>query len=518
MAAQTPPRPELVFALVGATGTDLESVCGAVSRALSHFAYTTSNVRLSAILHEFPKWSALPHAPEEERISAYMDAGDEVREETGRGDALAVLGCGAIRELRQEETGSATVPRANHAYILRSLKHPQEVHSLRAIYGANFHVIGAYSRRPTRVTNLAVRIAQSHNSSSIDSFRAEAEKLITRDQEETGRKLGQQLRDTFPLADVFVDADDEIGMEKAISRFIDILFQHPFHTPTKDEYGMFHAQAAALRSAALGRQVGATICTKAGDVVAVGTNDVPKAGGGLYWSDDEIDHRDFRLKYDSMDRFKRQMLSEVIDRLQSAGWLSPSKSTQAVDKLVDEAQAGPIRGAQLLNVLEYGRIVHAEMAAITEAARRGVAVSDCTLYTTTYPCHNCARHIVAAGLTRVVYVEPYPKSMTSVLHTDAVTEDGATPTETQIAFEAFVGVAPRRYIDFFEMVQRKKPDGTTVDFVGVQAFPRGASSESTYLAREAREVEVLGQLISGNDLFSGNEAGDDKTGMADKAV
>ncbi|MDN3612645.1 hypothetical protein QWZ16_23945 [Vibrio ostreicida] len=26
-----------------------------------------------------------------------------------------------------------------------------------------------------------------------------------------------------------------------------------------------------------------------------------------------------------------------------------------------------------------------------------------------FPCHNCAKHIVASGIKRVVYVEPYPK-------------------------------------------------------------------------------------------------------------
>ena len=55
---------------------------------------------------------------------------------------------------------------------------------------------------------------------------------------------------------------------------------------------MFQAAAAMRRSAELGRQVGAAICTKAGDVVTVGTNEVPKAGGGLYWEGDEPDARE----------------------------------------------------------------------------------------------------------------------------------------------------------------------------------------------------------------------------------
>jgi cytidine deaminase len=99
--------------------------------------------------------------------------------------------------------------------------------------------------------------------------------------------LGQNVQDTFPLADVFVDSTNPDGAKRSILRFLDLLFGTAIHTPTKDEYAMFHAQAASLRSAALGRQVGATIATKSGDITAIGTNEVPKSGGGLYWCDDD---------------------------------------------------------------------------------------------------------------------------------------------------------------------------------------------------------------------------------------
>src|SRR5579871_385409 len=88
-------------------------------------------------------------------------------------------------------------------------------------------------------------------------------------------------------------------------------------------------------------------------------------------------------------------------------------SNSPIDELVSGIlvdHASVIGGAQLLNVIEYGRCVHAEMAAIVDAARRGVAIAGCTLYTTTFPCHECARHIVAASIRQVVYIDPYPKS------------------------------------------------------------------------------------------------------------
>src|SRR5205823_8721516 len=75
------------------------------------------------------------------------------------------------------------------------------------------------------------------------------------------------------------------------------------------------------------------------------------------------------------------------------------------DKLVTGVQTCALPISQIRNLIEFGRAVHAEMAALIDAARRGVSVAGCTMYVTTFPCHLCARHIVAAGIKRLVYIE-----------------------------------------------------------------------------------------------------------------
>lgn len=51
--------------------------------------------------------------------------------------------------------------------------------------------------------------------------------------------------------------------------------------------------------------------------------------------------------------------------------------------------------------MEYSRSIHAEMDVITSMARKQNGdTKDKILFTTTYPCHNCARHIVAAGIKK----------------------------------------------------------------------------------------------------------------------
>ncbi len=71
---------------------------------------------------------------------------------------------------------------------------------------------------------------------------------------------------------------------------------------------------------------------------------------------------------------------------------------------------------------ELCRAAHAEQNAINFAARYGISIEGATLYTTHYPCSWCAKSIVNAGITRVIYSEDYPdplaKKVLSVLQVE----------------------------------------------------------------------------------------------------
>src|SRR5690606_22707121 len=125
------------------------------------------------------------------------------------------------------------------------------------------------------------------------------------------------------------------------------------------------------------------------------------------------------------------------------------------------------------DLIEFSRAVHAEMDALVSLGRTGQGVSqDAVLYTTTYPCHNCARHIVAAGIRAVFFIEPYEKSLASDLHSDSINHEAEHEPSLQewvdvdrlrsrkVSFLHFEGVAPKRYMDLFFAEQgRKGADG-----------------------------------------------------------
>lgn len=497
--------PELFLGLAGAVGTDLEMVTSRLSTALTRVGYEPRIIHLAALLRELPDvLPKLAFSPADKYIDSHMTEGDNLRKKTGQNDALALLGIAEIQKQRQEASSSGGFARPQ-AYILRSLKHPDEAKTLRVIYGDSFYLIAAYAPHALRRDHLAERIARSNNDSSLNRYLPEAERLILRDLEELDLPHGQKMRDTYHRADVFVDTTDSETLGKSLDRFIELIFGNTFHTPTRDEFAMFHARGAALRSSEMGRQVGAAIARDNGDIVAVGTNEVPKAGGGLYWCGDRPDVREFVRGFDSNDAHKRTLIADTLKRLIQKKWLDPAFTNVDLETLVDNSVApdsGPLDAQSMIrNVIEFGRAVHAEMAAIVDSARRGVALLDCTMFVTTFPCHLCARHIVAAGIKKVIYIEPYPKSLAAELYPDSISVDNPEACSDQVMFKPFVGVAPRQYMQLFHAKDRKDKDGKAIPFNPATAVPRFFSPERLYRENEDLVLRNLGGILSKQGLL-----------------
>jgi len=485
-----PSGPEIVIGLVGAVGCDLPSIAESFANALREVNYTSFPIRLSHLLHDLEPYEQIAAIHDQENyISGHMDAGNDLRQKTTN-DVMALLGVVRIRIERQHDDDAEheDQPRARTAYILNSLKRPEEVTRLRQVYGDAFFLVSAYASRERRRDALAARIAKSKNLEMRECIWM-AEKLIERDEIEGRVATGQDVRDTFPLADAFLNAEDKTTVEMSVRRIVAILFAHPFETPTLDEMGMQFAYSAALRSSDLSRQVGYAACTDDGQVLAVGTNEVAKAGGGFYWPGSESDGRDFRvIESDEPNaEMKLAILKDLLERL------DPEKEVS--DEIVSST-AKRLKGSRFMAITEFGRAVHAEMGVITDAARRGVALRNATMYGTTFPCHNCAKHIVASGLKRLVYIEPYPKSQVARLFRDSIALESAD--SGKVLFEPFVGFAPLRFREFFLMPVRKDDNGRIIiwDEIKRSALPRIESDPRSYIRSERIAVTELGEALA----------------------
>ena len=132
------------------------------------------------------------------------------------------------------------------------------------------------------------------------------------------------------------------------------------------------------------------------------------------------------------------------------------------------------------------------MNALLNAARQNVSAEGCVLYTTTFPCHNCARHLISAGVEKVFYIEPFVKSLASKLHYDAIQTELPDPSpntsellaQDRMLILPFTGVGPRMYEDYFTKTVSLKND-LTGDFIS----PTGSDPLYAVRLRELAHVE-----------------------------
>jgi cytidine deaminase len=410
-----------------------------------------------------------------------MHAGNEIRRVIGHADAMARIALSEIHNIREtlNDDRDASVPAEGNCFIVSSLKRSEELETLRRLFGQRVLLASVYEPKVARIDNLCRNIARSRNSPNPESFCDVAEEIIATDQKEHSNPFGQRLEDVFQTADVFLAAGK--SLREDVRRFVQLLFRAPYITPSVDESLMVQARSAAHRSADLSRQVG--------------------AGGGVLWDDvagTERDYRDYKFGQDPAAGTRKDIVAEVLQALADDDWLVTERKGQEKDARAQSAlflETKPLAKTAVANLLEFGRIVHAEMAAICDAAARGVPIRDSTLYCTTFPCHLCARLIIASGITRVVYIEPYAKSRAKQLYKRAIRVDHDDEFDSDaVNFEAFVGVSPARFFDLFQMVSRKDEQGYAlkVDVHG-EYGPKGVEAGSLAAELESSYVASIGQ-------------------------
>ncbi|TDY84962.1 UNVERIFIED_ORG: deoxycytidylate deaminase [Herbaspirillum seropedicae] len=473
---------ELVIALCGPIGSPLHSVGKSIQSLLRDtFGYTDVNyIKLSDFISEHADVVNIQIAGDNDylRTQTLISAGNKLRHDFGNGilAELAVKHIRLDRERIKTDSGSTRYAPRRVVHIIDSIKNKEELALLRLVYREMLYVIGVYAPLQAREANLNKRGLTS----------AQIFTLIDRDSGEEIEE-GQTVGETFPNCDFFLrtgdGTDSQIGQR--VERFMHLILGTKVITPFPAETAMYSAAMASANSACLSRQVGAAVTDEHGDILSIGWNDVPSIGGGLYDLSSPNDHRCWNLdggkcfNDDEKDRIAQELvnaLSEVIpegERIKAKGLLKGA--------------------SKLKGLIEFSRAIHAEMHAILNAGKTaGMRLKDGKIFVTTYPCHSCARHIVAAGIKEVYYIEPYRKSLAIKLHGDAISEQETDLSKVRIL--AFDGVAPSRYLSLFKVpLNSRKKDGKLIPVVLKTATPRMEKSMEALPALEALVVESLRQ-------------------------
>jgi deoxycytidylate deaminase len=472
---------ELVIGLCGKAGSITGWLLEMLKEEFSVYSYDVHTIKVSNFIKDSLKANdkAVPSS-EFEKTKALQDEGDEIRKNNAN-DMLAAF---AVNEINQHRILSQAQRKytGRIVYIIDSIKHPAETLLLKATYGMSYYLLGVVATQQQRKNELV----NKKQLSKID-----ADTIINRD-EKGEDENGQQVAGSLHHADFFVRSvnEEQTRLRENIARYLQLIFGRLTSSPTLDEYAMFIAYATGLRSGCMSRQVGAAIVSEEHEIIATGRNDVPIVGGGLAKEEDSgAATRCMNLPecMCSNDENRLKLLGAVEDTLKKLN--IPSESTK---KIMNEFK----NSRQFKGIVEFSRAIHAEMDAIVSAARTSqIGLKNSTLYCTTYPCHNCARHIVAAGVKKVVYIEPYDKSFASTLHSDALSsEDEGIPRSGKrvVLMEPFIGVSPKQYILLFRAGKRKS-NGRHVSFAPKAAKPMHMESSDSISAREQLVISCANQ-------------------------
>lgn len=491
---------ELIIGLVGAVGSSLTPLTNITKNILEEkFNYEVEVIKVSKDI--LSKFFPIDHSSANafERITNYMDKGNELRKKH-HNDFIALQIAKVIYERRLKWTNENAGQNSNSrrvVYIVDSLKHESEIQALRQIYSNGFFQLSLYESKGARINSLV-----NEHGISEDS----AKKLIDRDEGEAN-SYGQHTSEAFHLADYFLKFDkNHYELKESCIRFLSIVFKDPYITPTFNEFATYMSFTASLRSADLSRQVGAVVANNK-TILAIGSNDVPKFKGGTYWPyfdestgkvEDFEGGRDFKNGYDANTKEKNEIIEDLLEKIEKV--LDRSVDTDRTQQLKLEIES-VLKESKIKEITEYGRVVHAEMDALLSCSRSNISTSGATLFVTTFPCHNCAKHILAAGIEKVIFVEPYPKSKALTMHKESITqkwENNEHEYKTKLVFEPFVGVGARSFVNLFSMslgigskLKRKDQYGKTIEWKAATATLRMPLHLLSYKDLELKIIEKV---------------------------
>ena len=237
--------PELFFGFVAPIGADLTDTLAAFRAYFTAQNYKVIELKVTDIFQFFknycPPTDELKPTPLNERYETHIQYGNQLRETLGD-DVLAssIIYRISNRRVRRNKTIDDTFSRT--AYLLSHFKRKEEIDLLRSIYGQLFFQVSVYSRRGARIDYLSRGFANSQNSAAAQSFRAHAEAICQRDEDEVDKPHGQRVAKIFHDADFIVSLDSSQSqptVREQVYKFCDLIFSSNAISPREWNTGYF---------------------------------------------------------------------------------------------------------------------------------------------------------------------------------------------------------------------------------------------------------------------------------------
>jgi deoxycytidylate deaminase len=369
-------------------------------------------------------------------------------------------------------------------FMVDSFRNPMCVKYLRNRY-PRFFLVSIFASEGERKERLKkIEQKREGDNFSDDSF---FEYFVDQDKRDQGDNIiknydnffKQNVNEVVRISDIAINNEkiSKDGFLKKFFRHLALIIDPGCTKPSDEEMFMNMAYTMAMKSNCMSRQVGAVIEGKYGYLVGAGWNDV--GVGQISCGKRNIKDlflEEFKSYIESIKEHtgnKLKKVEELIEKLSNEyggdhycfcfkDEMSRAELSNKLRKIImdvdysdiDDSDSRIIKEFQnkliketkkkpLVKRLEYCKALHAEENAIIQGSKiGGMGLIDATMYTTTFPCELCAKKIHQSGIRKVIYVDPYPKSISK----DLFLQDGIQHVIT----EQFEGVKPHSYIKLFK--------------------------------------------------------------------
>ena len=293
--------------------------------------------------------------------------------------------------------------------VIDAIRNPYEAIYLKERY-ADFHLLSVNTSDENRLAHLR----KSHKFSD--------QQIVELDRKEYPEKLtghhrytSQNIQKCIEISDIHINNPrvDQYGNSELrcqLAWYVTLMLHPGLITPTSIESGMQIAYSVKQNSGCISRQVGAVVTDASFSVKGVGWNSSPQGQVPcLLRSAEDLLNGDDSAAFSQYERnnedFRGVLKSKFFELARD-------------EKLDGRSLAFCFKDAQ--NEVEreknqvHTRSLHAEENAFLQISKYGgAALQGGVLFTTASPCELCAKKAYQLGLSRIVYIDPYPGIATS---------------------------------------------------------------------------------------------------------
>ena len=246
------------------------------------------------------------------------------------------------------------------------------------------------------------------------------EEYSARDLDDAATFSVQDIQGCLQRSDLYISnpqQDDLVSrfavLANQVVRFVSLMKHPGLVAPTHVERCMQLAYTAKLNSGCISRQVGAAITDKNFSIQAIGWNDVPygQVPCNLRDREDHLKGSD-RSAFSEYERTDKNFIARM--QAKQARYI-PIKKTGRTASYCFKDEYNDLTGKK--NQV-HTRSLHAEENAFLQISKYGGrGIQGGMLFTTASPCELCSKKAYQLGISRIIYIDPYPGiAVSHILH------------------------------------------------------------------------------------------------------